>query len=242
MPAPPLLEVTQLQRGFGSGSERLEVLKGIDMEITQGELVALMGPSGCGKSTLLNIIGGLLEGDSGKIRLGEMSFGIEKPAQLVQLRREGVGWIFQDFYLLAHLTALDNVALALELAGLEASDAEQQAKEALIRVGLEDRMDHIPDQLSGGQQQRVAIARAIAGNRKMLLADEPTGNLDIATGEEILQLFKELCHREVDPLSILMVTHDPNLASQADRMLLLKDGTVAASDIRSAWGIGGEEE
>nr|MCS5538239.1 ATP-binding cassette domain-containing protein [Candidatus Poseidoniaceae archaeon] len=167
---------------------------------------------------------------------------IEKPAQLVQLRREGVGWIFQDFYLLAHLTALDNVALALELAGLEASDAEQQAKEALIRVGLEDRMDHIPDQLSGGQQQRVAIARAIAGNRKMLLADEPTGNLDIATGEEILQLFKELCHREVDPLSILMVTHDPNLASQADRMLLLKDGTVAASDIRSAWGIGGEEE
>jgi|TARA_B100001146_G_C16152403_1_gene421842 putative ABC transport system ATP-binding protein len=242
MPAPALLEVTQLQRGFGSGSERLEVLKGIDMEITQGELVALMGPSGCGKSTLLNIIGGLLEGDSGKIRLGEMSFGIEKPAQLVQLRREGVGWIFQDFYLLAHLTALDNVALALELAGLEASDAEQQAKEALIRVGLEDRMDHIPDQLSGGQQQRVAIARAIAGNRKMLLADEPTGNLDIATGEEILQLFKELCHREVDPLSILMVTHDPNLASQADRMLLLKDGTVAASDIRSAWGIRGEEE
>ena len=242
MPAPPLLEVTQLQRGFGSGSERLEVLKGIDMEITQGELVALMGPSGCGKSTLLNIIGGLLEGDSGKIRLGEMSFGIEKPAQLVQLRREGVGWIFQDFYLLAHLTALDNVALALELAGLEASDAEQQAKEALIRVGLEDRMDHIPDQLSGGQQQRVAIARAIAGNRKMLLGEEPTGNLDIATGEEILQLFKELCQREVDPLSILMVTHDPNLASQADRMLLLKDGTVAASDIRSAWGIGGEEE
>ncbi len=242
MPAPALLEVTQLQRGFGSGSERLEVLKGIDMEITQGELVALMGPSGCGKSTLLNIIGGLLEGDSGKIRLGEMSFGIEKPAQLVQLRREGVGWIFQDFYLLAHLTALDNVALALELAGLEASDAEQQAKEALFRVGLEDRMDHIPDQLSGGQQQRVAIARAIAGNRKMLLADEPTGNLDIATGEEILQLFKELCHREVDPLSILMVTHDPNLASQADRMLLLKDGTVAASDIRSAWGIRGEEE
>jgi putative ABC transport system ATP-binding protein len=212
------------------------------MEIVQGELVALMGPSGCGKSTLLNIIGGLLEGDSGDIRLGEMSFGTEKPAQLVQLRREGVGWIFQDFHLLAHLTALDNVALALELAGLEADEADQQAKEALIRVGLEDRIDHIPDQLSGGQQQRVAIARAIAGNRKMLLADEPTGNLDIATGEDILQLFKELCHREDDPLSILMVTHDPNLASQADRMLLLKDGTVAASDIRSAWGIGGEEE
>ena len=242
MSAQTLLEVNQLQRGFGSGSDRLEVLNGIDMKIVQGELVALMGPSGCGKSTLLNIIGGLLEGDSGEIRLGEMSFGTEKPAQLVQLRREGVGWIFQDFHLMSHLTALDNVALALELAGLEAAEAEKQATEALERVGLGDRMDHIPDQLSGGQQQRVAIARAIAGNRKILLADEPTGNLDIATGEDILQLFKELCHREEDPLSILMVTHDPNLASQADRMLLLKDGTVAASDIRSAWGIGGEEE
>ena len=242
MSAQTLLEVNQLQRGFGSGSDRLEVLNGIDMKIVQGELVALMGPSGCGKSTLLNIIGGLLEGDSGEIRLGEMSFGTEKPAQLVQLRREGVGWIFQDFHLMSHLTALDNVALALELAGLEAAEAEKQAIEALERVGLGDRMDHIPDQLSGGQQQRVAIARAIAGNRKILLADEPTGNLDIASGEDILQLFKELCHREEDPLSILMVTHDPNLASQADRMLLLKDGTVAASDIRSAWGIGGEEE
>ena len=228
MPAPALLEVTQLQRGFGSGSERLEVLKGIDMEITQGELVALMGPSGCGKSTLLNIIGGLLEGDSGKIRLGEMSFGIEKPAQLVQLRREGVGWIFQDFYLLAHLTALDNVALALELAGLEASDAEQQAKEALIRVGLEDRMDHIPDQLSGGQQQRVAIARAIAGNRKMLLADEPTGNLDSKTGVEILDLLDKL---HADGKTIIMVTHDEEVAERADRVIRLMDGLVDRDEL-----------
>jgi len=212
------------------------------MEINQGELVALMGPSGCGKSTLLNIIGGLLEGDKGKIKLGEFEYGKDLPAKLVDLRRRGIGWIFQDYHLLSHLSALDNVALTLELAGKNEIEAEELAIIALDRVGLSDRMDHIPDQLSGGQQQRVAIARAISGNRRLLLADEPTGNLDIASGDEVLKLFKELCHREEDPLSILMVTHDPHLASQADRMLLMKDGKVAASDIRSAWGIGGEEE
>lgn len=237
-----MLKINGLERGFGSGSNRLEVLKGIEMEVIQGELVALMGPSGCGKSTLLNIIGGLLEGDKGKIKLEEFEYGKDVPAKLVDLRRKGVGWIFQDFHLLPHLTALDNVALTLELAGKNETEAEELAIAALDRVGLSDRMDHIPDQLSGGQQQRVAIARAISGNRRLLLADEPTGNLDIASGDEVLKLFKELCHREDDPLSILMVTHDPHLASQADRMLLMKDGKVAASDIRSAWGIGGEEE
>lgn len=237
-----MLKINGLERGFGSGSNRLEVLKGIEMEVSQGELVALMGPSGCGKSTLLNIIGGLLEGDKGKIKLEEFEYGKDLPAKLVDLRRKGVGWIFQDYHLLSHLTALDNVALTLELAGKNEIEAEELAIIALDRVGLSDRMDHIPDQLSGGQQQRVAIARAISGNRRLLLADEPTGNLDIASGDEVLKLFKELCHREEDPLSILMVTHDPHLASQADRMLLMKDGKVAASDIRSAWGIGGEEE
>ncbi|MEO2120543.1 MAG: ABC transporter ATP-binding protein [Candidatus Poseidoniia archaeon] len=237
-----MLKINGLERGFGSGSNRLEVLKGIEMEVSQGELVALMGPSGCGKSTLLNIIGGLLEGDKGKIKLEEFEYGKDVPAKLVDLRRKGVGWIFQDYHLLPHLTALDNVALTLELAGKNEIEAEELAISALDRVGLSDRMDHIPDQLSGGQQQRVAIARAISGNRRLLLADEPTGNLDIASGDEVLKLFKELCHREEDPLSILMVTHDPHLASQADRMLLMKDGKVAASDIRSAWGIGGEEE
>jgi putative ABC transport system ATP-binding protein len=237
-----LLKINGLERGFGSGSNRLEVLKGIEMEVSQGELVALMGPSGCGKSTLLNIIGGLLEGDKGKIKLEEFEYGKDLPAKLVDLRRKGVGWIFQDYHLLSHLTALDNVALTLELAGKNEIEAEELAIIALDRVGLSDRMDHIPDQLSGGQQQRVAIARAISGDRRLLLADEPTGNLDIASGDEVLKLFKELCHREEDPLSILMVTHDPHLASQADRMLLMKDGKVAASDIRSAWGIGGEEE
>jgi len=232
---PLVLRVSNLNRGFGSGIARLEVLQGIDMEIQPGELVALMGPSGCGKSTLLNIIGGLLEADSGSISLAEFNYGIAHPKKLVDLRRRGVGWIFQDFHLLNHLSALDNVTLALELSGLESSTAEGEARTALERVGLSDRVTFKPDELSGGQRQRVAIARAIAGSRPLVLADEPTGNLDIKSGEDILELFKELCHGE-DAISILMVTHDPVLASKADRMLLLRDGKVAASSIKEAWG------
>ncbi|MCH1527806.1 MAG: ABC transporter ATP-binding protein [Candidatus Poseidoniaceae archaeon] len=214
------------------------------MKIERGELVALMGPSGCGKSTLLNIIGGLLPADSGVIDLEDRKYGLKNPSAVVDVRRSLVGWIFQDFHLLDHLTALDNVAMALEISGVPSKEADERARAALERVNLSDRMDHIPDQLSGGQQQRVAIARAIAGERPILLADEPTGNLDIASGAEVLQLFKELCHDKENPISILMVTHDPDLASKADRMLLMRDGVVAASDIRSAWGIedGGEEE
>ena len=240
-----MLRVEELTKGFGSGSNRLEVLKGIDFEMKAGELVALMGPSGCGKSTLLNIIGGLLPADGGEINLNSRSYGLRNPSAVVDVRRSLVGWIFQDFHLLDHLSALDNVAMALEISGIPSKEAEERARDALNRVNLSDRMDHIPNQLSGGQQQRVAIARAIAGNRPLLLADEPTGNLDISSGADVLRLFKELCHDEDNPISILMVTHDPDLASQADRMLLLRDGTVAASDIRSAWGLdqeGGEEE
>jgi putative ABC transport system ATP-binding protein len=241
-----MLVVDDLQKGFGSGSSRLEVLKGVSMEMKPGELVALMGPSGCGKSTLLNIIGGLLPADSGEIILKGRKYGLKNPSNVVDVRREYVGWIFQDFHLLDNLSAIDNVAMALELSGMPSLEAEDAARIALVKVGLEDRMEHIPDQLSGGQQQRVAIARAIAGNRPLLLADEPTGNLDIASGKEVLQLFKDLCHDKENPISILMVTHDPNLASNADRMLLLTDGMTKASDIRSAWGLdedeGGEEE
>ena len=239
-----MLTITGLTKSFGSGSNKLQVLKGVEMEIERGEMVALMGPSGCGKSTLLNIIGGLLAGDGGSITLNERTYGLKGPSSVVAVRRELVGWIFQDFHLLDNLSAVDNVAMALELSGMSASDAEKAAINSLERVGLGDRMHHIPDQLSGGQQQRVAIARAIAGNRPILLADEPTGNLDIASGKEVLALFKELCHDEEKPISILMVTHDPDLASNADRMLLLKDGKTEASDIRSAWGLDedGEEE
>ena len=238
------LHITDLKKGFGSGSNRLEVLKAVDMNLKRGELVALMGPSGCGKSTLLNIIGGLLPADSGEIDLNSRKYGLKNPSAVVDVRRTMVGWIFQDFHLLDHLSALDNVAMALEISGVPSKEAEIRALAALERVNLSDRVDHVPDQLSGGQQQRVAIARAIAGNRPLLLADEPTGNLDIASGAEVLQLFKELCHDEENPISILMVTHDPDLASKADRMLLMREGEVAASDIRSAWGIevGGEEE
>jgi putative ABC transport system ATP-binding protein len=240
-----MLTINDLTKSFGMGSNKFQVLKGIDMEMKRGELVALMGPSGCGKSTLLNIIGGLLPGDGGKITLKARDYGQKGPSSVVDVRRELVGWIFQDFHLLNHLSAMDNVAMALELSGLGSKEAETRAKEALSKVGLGDRMHHIPEQLSGGQQQRVAIARAIAGNRPLLLADEPTGNLDIASGKEVLQLFKDLCHDEVNPISILMVTHDPELASNADRMLLLTDGKTKASDIRSAWGLDdleGEEE
>ncbi|MAK40677.1 MAG: hypothetical protein CL993_02990 [Euryarchaeota archaeon] len=235
-----MLRVSELKKGFGSGRNRLEVLKGINLEIRQGELVALMGPSGCGKSTLLNIIGGLLDGDSGEITLEDFTYGTRPPNKVVDIRRKGVGWIFQDFHLLDQLNALDNVVMALELSGINSDEAEKLAKDSLIRVGLESRMEFIPDQLSGGQSQRVAIARAIAGSRPLLLADEPTGNLDVKSGEEIIELFKELCR--TDGISILMVTHDPILASMADRMLLLKDGLTAASDIRSAWGEDVEEE
>ena len=241
-----MLQIDSLTKSFGFGAAKLEVLKGITLSVEQGELVALMGPSGCGKSTLLNIIGGLLSGDGGEIDLNGRKYGRKGPSSVVDVRRELVGWIFQDFHLLNNLSALDNVAMALELSGVDSKQAESRASAALERVGLGDRMHHIPDQLSGGQQQRVAIARAIAGNRPLLLADEPTGNLDIASGKDVLQLFKDLCHDEDNPISILMVTHDPELAANAERLLLLRDGKTEASDIRSAWGLddelGGEEE
>ena len=230
-----MLSVEDLRKGFGSGRRRLEVLKGINLKVEKGELVSLMGPSGCGKSTLLNIIGGLLEADSGRISLENFDYGTKSPNKVVDVRRNGVGWIFQDFHLVERLSALDNVAFSLELSGMSAKEAEDRAWTALERVGLGDRMEFIPDQLSGGQQQRVAVARAISGSRPLILADEPTGNLDVKSGEEILDLFQDLCKN--DGISVLMVTHDPVLASRAERMLLLKDGVTAASDIRSAWGI-----
>tara|TARA_B100002051_G_C16424606_1_gene481107 strand:+ start:234 stop:656 length:423 start_codon:yes stop_codon:yes gene_type:complete len=140
-----MLRVSELKKGFGSGRNRLEVLKGINLEIQQGELVALMGPSGCGKSTLLNIIGGLLEGDSGEITLEDFTYGTRPPNKVIDVRRKGVGWIFQDFHLLNQLNALDNVVMALELSGINSDEAEKLAKDSLIRVGLESRMEFIPD-------------------------------------------------------------------------------------------------
>ena len=177
-----LLSIDKLQHGFGRGDTRVDVLKGIDLTIETGELVALMGPSGCGKSTLLNIIGGLLKAENGKIELtgavnletgtaDYFKYGTKHPRRVVDVRRSGVGWIFQDYHLLDQLTAFDNVVMSLELAGVDTSKAEERARKALIKVDLANRMDFIPEQLSGGQQQRVAIARALAGSRPLLLAD-----------------------------------------------------------------------
>ncbi len=207
--------------------------------VRSGFEVAIVGAPNLGKSTLLNIIGGLLKADEGRIKIGSRNplvYGTKAPNQVIDVRRKGVGWIFQDFHLLDHITSLENVILSLELAGTSSQDAERRAINAMERVELGDRMHFMPNELSGGQQQRVAVARAIAGSRPLLLADEPTGNLDVKAGESIISLFKELCADPDDPISVLMVTHDPILASKADRMLLMRDGKTAASDIRSAWG------
>ena len=219
-----MLEIQQLTKSFGMGSNKLQVLKGIDMEMKTGELVALMGPSGCGKSTLLNIIGGLLPGDGGKITLKAREYGLRGPSSVVDVRRDLVGWIFQDFHLLNHLSALDNVAMALELSGIESREAETRASVALNRVGLGDRMNHIPEQLSGGQQQRVAIARAIAGNRPLLLADEPTGNLDESTASAVLTAMLKLVGRT--GAALMVVTHSAALAEKMDRRVRLKGGVL----------------
>ena len=219
-----MLQVSGLTKTFGSGSNKLQVLKGVDMTIQQGEMVALMGPSGSGKSTLLNIIGGLLSGDGGEIDLDGEKYGQKSPSGVVNIRREYVGWIFQDFHLLENLTALDNVAIALELAGMPAKEAEDAARIALTKVGLEDRMNHIPDQLSGGQQQRVAIARAIAGNRPFLLADEPTGNLDSKSGLQVMKIIQDLNIKHGH--TVILVTHERETSNHANRIINIKDGLI----------------
>jgi len=230
-----MLIVKDLKKGFGSGGSRTEVLKGIDFTMTKGELVALMGSSGSGKSTLLNIVGGLLSAEAGLVNLAGTKYGTKRVVNLVDVRRNNVGWIFQSANLLEHLTAKDNVAFALTLSGAPIDEARRRAVVALEKVGLAERVDFFPSHLSGGQAQRVAIARAIVSERPLLLADEPTGNLDTKTGEDIFKLFQELCHDVENPISILMVTHDPILAAKADRMLLLRNGVVTDSTAEHAW-------
>ena len=221
-----MLSVDNLRKGFGSGRRRLEVLKGINLKVEKGELVSLMGPSGCGKSTLLNIIGGLLEADSGKISLGSFEYGTKSPNKVVDVRRSGVGWIFQDFHLVERLTALDNVIFSLELSGVPSSEAEDRARNALERVGLGDRMNFIPDQLSGGQQQRVAVARAISGSRSLILADEPTGNLDSKTGMEIMAILQQL--NKNSEITVVVVTHEEEIANYNDRVITFRDGSIVS--------------
>ena len=225
-----ILFASGLKKSFKIGRNKLDVLKDVEINIKNSELVALMGPSGSGKSTLLNIIGGLLNADDGYIELSAYRYGIDNPIHLNELRRERIGWIFQNSNLLQHLSIEDNIALALTISGFSLKEAQEKSLMALEKVGLSERVGFYPGQLSGGQNQRVAIARAISANRTLLLADEPTGNLDTNTGEEIIKLFQELCHDASNTFSVLMVTHDPILASKADRILLLKDGRVMKSD------------
>ena len=226
-----LLVVSKLKKSFKIGSERLHILRDVELSVKLGELVVLMGPSGSGKSTLLNVVGGLLEAEDGSVILGDYEYGTKNPVNLNNLRRNSIGWVFQNFNLLEHLSILDNVTFALTLSGFSNQEAKARANSSLDRVGLSDRLDFYPQNLSGGQNQRVSVARAISGDRSLLLADEPTGNLDSESGKLIIQLFQELCHDSSNPISVLMVTHDPVLASNADRILLLKNGKVVPSDI-----------
>jgi putative ABC transport system ATP-binding protein len=222
-----LVECRGLKKEFripGGGSNK--VLMGIDLTLKEGEFVTLMGPSGCGKSTLLNIIGGLIPPSSGDVKVNGRSLGSMGHRELAQVRREDVGWIFQDFNLIMNLTALENVMVPMYLAGKDGPEIEEKANQLLERMGLGNRMDHFPDTLSGGQQQRVAIARALVNDPKIIVADEPTGNLDSRTGREIVALFKELARKGT---TVLMVTHDAILANASQRTYVLKDGILHAS-------------
>jgi putative ABC transport system ATP-binding protein len=213
-----------LARRYKMGDTFVDALRGVDLEIARGEFVALVGPSGSGKSTVLNLIGGLDRPSEGEIWIDgvELSAGDEKT--LTRHRRRHVGFVFQSFNLLPRLTAEENVALPLMFGGVAENERRARARELLERVGLAERLTHRPTQLSGGEQQRVAIARALVGQPALLLADEPTGNLDTTTGVEIMRLLKEL--NQEQGLTLLVVTHDPEVAAFADRVVRLRDGQV----------------
>jgi putative ABC transport system ATP-binding protein len=218
------LEIKSLQKSFDLGrGEALEVLRGIDLRMRSQEFFALMGPSGSGKSTLLNIVGGLISPTDGSVVVNGHELAHLDDDDLTEVRRSDIGWVFQDFNLIENLTAVENVLVPLNLAGKIGKEAEQRAEELLRRVGLGDRLHHLPDSLSGGQQQRVAIARALANDPAVILADEPTGNLDSKTGREIIELFKELARQGK---TILMVSHDVALAHAAQKVYILRFGQV----------------
>lgn len=217
--------VTKVYRS-GSGSRTVEVhaLRGVDLTIGAGEYVALMGPSGSGKSTLMHIIGLLDSPTEGEYSLGGEPVRGLGEAQLARVRNQRVGFVFQAFFLLPRLTALHNVALPLVYRGVPAAERLKRAKKALESVGLGDRLDHLPSELSGGQKQRVAIARALVQEPDLLLADEPTGNLDSKSSDEIMALFDAL-HRQGKTL--VVVTHEPDVGARAERIVRLRDGRVA---------------
>jgi putative ABC transport system ATP-binding protein len=217
------LRLDGVSKVYGTGAAQVHALREVDLTVEPGELVAVMGPSGSGKSTLLTIAGSLEEPTSGEVTVGDASLVRLSRNQRAALRRRAIGYVFQDFNLLAGLTAAENVSLPLELDGIGARDARTVALGALERLGLSDRAQWFPDQLSGGERQRVAIARAIVGPRHLLLADEPSGALDSVNGEAVMRLVRETCQGAV---AGVVVTHDAQLASWADRVVFLRDGRI----------------
>jgi putative ABC transport system ATP-binding protein len=224
-----VLELCQVSKVYGSGPTEVQALREVDLSVRGGELVAVMGPSGSGKSTLLTIAGSLEEPSSGEVLVGGSELSGMSRNDRARLRRRSIGYVFQDFNLLAGLTAAENVALPLELDGVGQNAARTTGMAALEELGLADRAARYPDELSGGERQRVAIARAVVGDRRLLLADEPTGALDSVNGEAVMRLLRAACKRGV---AGVVVTHDAQLASWADRVVFLRDGRVVDQTTR----------
>lgn len=218
-----LLEIKDIKRDFRLGNEILHVLKGINLTIKKGEYVALMGPSGSGKSTLMNILGCLDTPTSGSYILNGKDVSKMTDNELADIRNREIGFVFQTFNLMPRTTALDNVALPMVYAGFPKEERQKRSKEVLEMVGLSDRIDHKPNQLSGGQRQRVAVARALVNHPSIILADEPTGNLDSKTSYEIMNLFDEIHNRGN---TVILVTHEEDIANHAHRIIRLRDGLI----------------
>jgi ABC transporter related len=222
-----LLEIKDIKRDFKLGNEILHVLKGINLSIEKGEYVALMGPSGSGKSTLMNILGCLDTPTSGQYILNGKDVSKMSDSELADIRNREIGFVFQTFNLMPRTTALDNVALPMVYAGVNKEKRRERAREVLRMVGLEDRMLHKPNELSGGQRQRVAVARALVNHPSIILADEPTGNLDSKTSYEIMNLFDSIYNAGN---TVILVTHEEDIAHYAKRIIRLKDGMIESDD------------
>ncbi|WP_298147656.1 ABC transporter ATP-binding protein [Flavobacterium sp.] len=222
-----LIKLKSIKRDFALGAETIRVLKGIDLTINQGEYVALMGPSGSGKSTLMNLLGCLDTPTSGSYILNGQDVSKMRDDELAEIRNKEIGFVFQTFNLLPRTTALDNVALPMIYAGYGKAERSARAKEVLEQVNLGDRMDHQPNQLSGGQRQRVAIARALVNKPSIILADEPTGNLDSKTSVEIMKLFDDI-HQNGN--TVILVTHEEDIAAYAHRVIRLRDGLIESDN------------